>query len=587
MDFTREISVEDESNVQNVTNETPTHDVLDEHDHSGKKNISSEDSSRDDDSESDNEFRRPTPNGHKYWFPDVPVEEKLTEGDVFDNFDEAYHMYLEYAGKARFLIRKSTTKRKKGEITHKYILCGKAEKPRKTMVKDTLVQDNQNEVNHNEGAKKIQKKRSSSFTVTDCKATIRAHRLRVAFMGGYHKVSYDMIFVPFTGIDHHQKCITFGVGLLSDGKFESYTLILTAFKQAHGKGPFLAVTDQDAAFQKAIEYVFPESHHSDFENDSEFKKRFHKLIWNVHLGPKEFEQRWHTLIGMFNLADNNWLSEMFEIRDRWILAYFKDFPMCCLMKTTSHFKSSNAFIRIHSHHGNMLVQFMLCFEAAIEKQRYTQRIADNHTFESTPVMFTALPIERHACQVVISELDGSITCSCNHFGRHGYMCRHVFCVLHVNSIDRIPKRYISKRWRKDVLPGHLLEKEKLTEFLAKVNDLKKNLNDELPSETHKPNNEDVFQKFLGVTTPNKVLIKVPKGIRNKGCGTGGARLIGQGEKAKNKAKTNKKRSCMGFGHNMRTCGRNKSKGKEKVIEESEDEEAGNEDTSDHATSDTE
>ncbi|GKE56685.1 hypothetical protein Tco_1495870 [Tanacetum coccineum] len=97
---------------------------------------------------------------------------------------------------------------------------------------------------------------------------------------------------------------------------------------------------------------------------------------------------------------------------------------------------------------------------------------------------------------------------------------------------------------------------------------------------------------LGVTTPNEVVVKVSKGIRNKGCGTGGARMIGPGEKAKNKAKTNQKgRACSlcdGFGHNMRTCGRNKSKGKEKVIEEFEDEEEGNEnETSDHATSDTE
>ncbi|GJV72972.1 FAR1-related sequence 5-like protein [Tanacetum coccineum] len=472
----------------------------------------------------------------------------------------------------------------------------------------------------------------------------------VSFDATYRTNRYRMIFVPFTGIDHNQKSVTFGAGLLSDETFHSYTWLLTAFKQAHGKEPLMAVTDQDAALRNAIEFVFPESHHrlcmwhitqklpgkicGDVENDSEFKKLFHKLIWNVHIGPEEFEQRWHALIGMFNLSANSWLSEMFEIRDRWIPGYFKDLPMCCLMKTTSRSESSNAFFRIHSHQGNMLVQFMLCFEAAMEKQRYTQRIADNRTFESTPVMFTALAIERFACQVysrsifrevVINELDGSITCSCNHFGRHGYLCRHVFCILHINFIDTIPERYISKRWRKDVIPRHLLEKrhrygpcieetdqlasdihttieycvnrlrndtEKLTEFLAKVNELKKNLDDELPPEPQKSNNEDIFQKLLGVTTPNEVVVKVPKGIRNKGCGTGGARFIGPGEKAKNKAKTKQQgRSCsicFETGHNMRTCKRNKSKGKEIVAEESEDEEqAYDNDTSDHATSDTE
>ncbi|GJT65465.1 FAR1-related sequence 5-like protein [Tanacetum coccineum] len=256
------------------------------------------DSSRDEDSESDYEYHRPIPNGHKYQFPDISVEEKPTKGHVFDNFDEAYNMYLEYAEKARFSIRKFTTKHKKCEITHKYILCSNARKPRKTMVKDTLVQDNQNELNQNEGAKQFGK--NGTPTVTDCKAVVRfkaihgttcyklydfvenhnhplvdennmytlrarrkldisdkvfihrtslstigpikAHRLRVAFMGGFHKlsrifwddvtmkcnyiafgdvVSFDatyrtnrcrMIFVLFTGIDHHQKCISFGAG---------------------------------------------------------------------------------------------------------------------------------------------------------------------------------------------------------------------------------------------------------------------------------------------------------------------------------------------------------------------------------------
>ncbi|GKC51439.1 FAR1-related sequence 5-like protein [Tanacetum coccineum] len=342
-DSTRHFIDEDQSTLQEVqTEDTPTHDVhdvieYDEHDLS--------DVSPYVDSESDNECRRPTPNGRKYWIPDVPLEEKPTEGDVFDNFDEAYNMYLEYSQKARFSIRKSTTKRKNGNITHKYILCSKAGKPRKTIVKDTLVQDNQKEVDQNEGAKTNRKNRYSSFTVTDCKAAVRfkaihgtkcyklydfvenhnhplvdennldnlkarrkldfsdkvfihraslsnigptkAHRLRVAFMGGVI-TRYRMIFVPFTGIDHNQKSVTFGAGLLSDETFHSYTWLLTAFKQAHGKEPLMAVTDQDAALRNAIEFVFPESHHrlcmwhitqklpgkicGDVENDSESKK---------------------------------------------------------------------------------------------------------------------------------------------------------------------------------------------------------------------------------------------------------------------------------------------------------------------------
>ncbi|GJT67911.1 FAR1-related sequence 5-like protein [Tanacetum coccineum] len=656
-DSTRQIIHEDQSTLQEVqTEETPTHDVIKSDEHDLLAYFI--DASPYVDSESDNECRRPTPSGRKYWIPDVPVEEKPTEGDVFDNFDEAYNMYLEYSQKARFSIRKSTTKRKNGNITHKYILCSKDGKPRKTIVKDTLVQDNQKEVDQNEGAKKSQKNHYLSFTVTDCKAVVRfkaihgtncyklydfvenhnhplvdennldnlrarrkldfsdkvfihrvslsdigptkAHRLRVAFIGRYHKTVNDELSRMFWA-DETMKCkyIAFGdvvsfdatYHTSNDETFHSYTWLLTAFKQAHGKEPLMAVTYQDAALRNAIEFVFPESHHrlcmwyitqkicGDVENDSEFKKLFHKLIWNVHIGPEEFEQRWHALIGMFNLSANSWLSEMFEIRDRWIPGYFKDLPMCCLMKTTSRSESSNAFFRIHSHQGNMLVQFMLCFEAAMEKQRYTQRIADNRTFESTPVMFTALAIERFACQVysrsifrevVINELDGSITCSCNHFRDMDTFCR---------------------LWEE----GH--KKKSLTEFLATVKCVEEEFRYRAASGTitlSRRTTEDYYRKgkLLGVTTPNEVVVKVPKGIRNKGCGTGGARFIGPGEKAKNKAKTKQQgRSCsicFETGHNMRTCKRNKLKGKEIVVEESEDEEqADDNDTSDHATSDTE
>nr|GEV74904.1 coatomer subunit gamma-2 [Tanacetum cinerariifolium] len=358
-DSTRQIIDEDQSTVQEVqTQETPTHDVIesDEHDLS--------DASPYVDSESDDECRRPTPNGRKYRLLDVPIEERPTEGDVFDNFDEAYNMYLEYSQKTRFSIRKSTTKRKNGNITHKYILCSKAEKPKKTIVKDTFVQDNQKEVDQNEGAKISRKNRYSSFTVTDCKAVVRFKAIHgtncyklydfvenhnhplveennldnlkarprdaqmlvdklndrkkhvpnfsfeyktvndelsrmfwadetmkcnyiafgdvVSFDATYRTNRYRVIFVSFTGIDHNQKSVTFGAGLLSDETFHSYTWLLTAFKQAHGKEPLMAVTDQDATLRNAIEFVFSESHH----------------------------------------------------RDRWIPGYFKDLPMCCLMKTT-------------------------------------------------------------------------------------------------------------------------------------------------------------------------------------------------------------------------------------------------------------
>nr|GEZ91184.1 hypothetical protein [Tanacetum cinerariifolium] len=437
-DSTCQIIDEDQSVVQEVhTQETPIHDVhdvivSDEHDLSYASPYV--------DSESNNESRRPTPNGRKYWFLDVPVEEKPNEGNVFDNFDKAYNMYLEYSQKARFSIRKSTTKRKNGNITHKYILCSKAGKPRKTIVKDTLVQDDQKEVDHNEGAKKVKKIATPALL----------HPL-------VEENNLDNLKAR-RKLDFSEKVFIHRASLSNIGPTKARHLRVV-FKGRQNK-----------VRGKAI----------DWKN---FRRSLNKYI------------------------------EMFEIRDRWIPGYFKDLPMCYLMKTTSRSESSNAFFRIHYHASNMLL--LMNWMEALRVHVIILDVMDT---------FVAIygPCIEEADQLA-SDIHTTIE----------------YCV---------------NRLRNDT--------EKLTKFLAKA--------------------------FLH---PNEVVVKVPKGIWNKGCGTGGARFIGPSEKAKNKAKTKQQgRSCsicFETRHNMRTCKRNKSKGKEIMTEESEDEkQADDNDTSDHATSDT-
>nr|GEX51744.1 hypothetical protein [Tanacetum cinerariifolium] len=140
-----------------------------------------------------------TLNEHKYWVPNVLVDDKPKIDTVFNTFDDAYGMHKEYAVKARFSIRKSGLKSKKDEITHRYVLCNKAGKPRKTVETNTLIEDSNDDgkENENEDGKKT---RRSTSTLTDCKARIglngivgtnafkKAHRLRVALLGAFDKV---------------------------------------------------------------------------------------------------------------------------------------------------------------------------------------------------------------------------------------------------------------------------------------------------------------------------------------------------------------------------------------------------------------
>ena len=70
-----------------------------------------------------------------------------------------------------------------------------------------------------------------------------------------------MVFVPFTGIDNHRRCVTLGAALLSDETAESFVWLLQTFLKAFGTQPKMIVTDQDAAMKIAVSTVLTESRH--------------------------------------------------------------------------------------------------------------------------------------------------------------------------------------------------------------------------------------------------------------------------------------------------------------------------------------
>ncbi|GJT20848.1 retrovirus-related pol polyprotein from transposon TNT 1-94 [Tanacetum coccineum] len=332
---------------------------------------------------------------------------------------------------------------------------------------------------------------------------------------------YDMVFVPFTGIDNHLKCVNFGSGMLLREDTEAYTWLLTSFMTAHEKQPTMVVTDQDGAMKRAIEAVLTESTHRlcmwhimqkvpakicpEIYDETDFKERFGKLVWNMFMEPLEFEGKWSKLVEDFGLQNHKWMTKMFDLRHMWLPAYFIHSPLFGLMRTTSRSESENAFFKNFTNHRSTLVNFMMCFESAMERQCYRQEVLDFRMFDSAPKLHTKLTIEIHACKVytrtisllvqkeiyegcwacqiqefkkeegceivkvrdiragayrtlyteegketVIQEKDkvvdykvvrnpedGSVECTCRHFLRYGFLCRHVFCVLKNCNIEVI------------------------------------------------------------------------------------------------------------------------------------------------------
>lgn len=156
------------------------------------------------------------------------------------------------------------------------------------------------------------------------------------------------------------------------------------------------------------------------------------------------------------------------------------------------------------------------------------------------------------------------------------------------DFDEIPERYISRRWRRDLITFNVSQlswrkgdsngeiarlcydaqssldymlmnlkndKEKLTEFVNKIQKMRAELDEVIPYQTRSQKKTETIKNLIGIDKPDEIGLHPPTGIRNKGCGKG-KRLIGAGEKAAKNNQKNKRlcRYCKELEyHDSRNC----------------------------------
>ncbi|VFQ73603.1 unnamed protein product [Cuscuta campestris] len=333
----------------------------------------------------------------------------------------------------------------------------------------------------------------------------------LSFDATYETNRYNMVFTPFTGVDNHQKCVTFGAGLLRTEDIEYYTWVFRQFQDAMDHDPKCIITDQDPSLHTAVSEVFPHTTHrycmwhitkklggkvgEPLNKDTNFMTRFNEVVWSHYLDSVEFENQWHEVMNDYDLVSHKWFIKLFEIRTSWIPAYFRDLFMAGLLRTTSRSESENSFFGEFSNQNFSLVEFFMQFESAMDAKRHRNALLNAETESCTPVFKTPLAIERHAasiytltvfynvqkeicaacfsCSVVhvddvedkvqytIKDMRGMLfivmyssdtgcaSCSCKHYQRIGLLCRHIFVVLQAMGCHNIPELYVSKRWCKN------------------------------------------------------------------------------------------------------------------------------------------
>ncbi|XP_074296968.1 protein FAR1-RELATED SEQUENCE 9-like [Silene latifolia] len=297
----------------------------------------------------------------------------------------------------------------------------------------------------------------------------------ITFDPTYGTNKYHMAFTPFTGVHNHKKSVTFAAALVDHENDGSFIWVFKKFLDCMGnKEPQCILTDQDPAIKLGMRSLFG------------------ILTWE----PIEFEEKLTQVINDFELNDNTWLTYMYGKRHRWIPAYFRDLPLGCLLKTTQRSESQNSYFKRFECIDDTLVEFWLCFQSAMEQQRYNQRFLDAASDSTLPQVSSKTVIEKHAskiythtvfyefqeqvqmapCSCAVREFSeqGNMhiinvedayrkhrifqvshnnesketTCTCKMFERKGILCKHIIWIISGKGLQSIPEQYIKTRWTK-------------------------------------------------------------------------------------------------------------------------------------------
>ncbi|XP_052169880.1 protein FAR1-RELATED SEQUENCE 4-like isoform X2 [Diospyros lotus] len=338
----------------------------------------------------------------------------------------------------------------------------------------------------------------------------------VTFDTTYLTNKYDTPFVLFVGVNHHGHLTLLGCGLVSSEDTKTFVwLFRTWLECMEGQAPIGIITDQDRAMQNAIQIVFPNTRHrwclwhilkklpekfGGYAHKSSILSAIHEVVYESQ-SPEEFERGWSLLIDMYTLHDNDWLSELFRERGRWVPCFLRT-SFWAGMSTTQRSESMNAFFDGYVNSKTSLKLFVEQYERALRCKVENEFQADFKSYSQMVPCATRYCMEKQFqevytiskfkefqeeltgkmyCDIISTEVgylgtryevqediifnettkrkrftvmfEGEkchIVCSCHLFEFQGILCKHALSVLIRNDVKLIPDSYILRRWRKDV-----------------------------------------------------------------------------------------------------------------------------------------
>lgn len=330
----------------------------------------------------------------------------------------------------------------------------------------------------------------------------------------YRASRYDIPFAPFVGVNHHKQMVVFGAALLLDETTESFVWLLKTFMDAmSGRQPRTFLTDNCDSLSKAINMMFPGTHHQlcpwhivqnaakivphVYGHDSSFSKEFENWIYESR-SEDDLQKGWENLSIKFNLQGNAWFEDLYSTREKWSFVYRRN-SFCATMTTKKWCESMGNQFMMLFYRKLSPSKFMLQYHQALTQLREKELAEDHETRQAKPVLLADIPMliessesytrmmykefedeykSQLACLCEPVAMNGTVytfrvsspqkrsyglveyeqssvlvTCSCKKFETMGVLCMHALKVLNYNNILHLPACYILKRWTKYAKDG--------------------------------------------------------------------------------------------------------------------------------------
>ncbi|OMP10240.1 hypothetical protein COLO4_04687 [Corchorus olitorius] len=399
-------------------------------------------------------------------------------GLEFVSEEEAYNFYNEYGRRYGFSIRKENGNwnKKTRQLTSRLFVCSK-EGIRSSDKRDHQTKNARAETRTDCGARMLIKfnKHSGKFQIKEIVVEHNhpSYELMRRQAGGHDGLGYSKEDLKNYLGSKRRRALKYGEAGTLLRKLKIYCCILII-----GKKPKTIFTDQDASMANAIPLVMPETYHR--------LCLFHMMENALrHLGPKfseesglprelsncvyafeeenELSKAWEDMIDRHELIDNNWVKEIYKVKEKWAKAYVKR-TFSAEISSTQISESFNSSLKDHLQPDMNLVQFFGHFERVLNDKRYNELKSEFDLRQKLPKLKMKTPMLKQAGEIYTAAMLDKFQYEYEKFQAtfveekketDDHLPDHTLKVLDLMNIKLIPDRYILKRWTKHARDGNV------------------------------------------------------------------------------------------------------------------------------------